>query len=54
MHSAPKMSQEERTGFRDLSYSAWHRVRSIARYLSSMEARSRAIVLLADRAPRYG
>lgn len=27
------MSQEERYGTRDLSYSAWHRVRSIARYV---------------------
>jgi hypothetical protein len=27
------LSQEERYGQRDLSYSAWHRVRSIARYV---------------------
>lgn len=27
------MSQEERYGERDLSYSAWHRVRSISRYV---------------------
>lgn len=34
------MSREERTGIRDLSYSAWHRVRSIARYVGVEQAQT--------------
>lgn len=38
------MSQEERHGERDLSYSAWHRVRSIARFVGPEKAQSLKMV----------
>lgn len=38
------MSQEERWGERDLSYSAWHRVRSIARFVGLEAAQSLKMV----------
>lgn len=38
------MSQEERYGERDLSYSAWHRVRSIARFVGPEKAQSLKMV----------
>jgi len=38
------MSQEERYGERDLSYSAWHRVRSIARFVGLERAQALKMV----------
>jgi hypothetical protein len=38
------MSQEERYGSRDLSYSAWHRVRSICRYVGLEAAQSLTMI----------
>lgn len=38
------MSQEERTGIRDLSYSAWHRVRSIARFVGIERAQTLSMI----------
>jgi hypothetical protein len=35
---------DERTGIRDLSYSAWHRVRSIARFVGVEQAQSLSMV----------